>query len=197
VFEVDDHLEREPVWMSERNERRFRGDPERLRSAERSERMEPERVVALSLEGAQAATVLDVGTGSGLFAEVFFKAGKIVTGLDVSRESIASARRHVPEATFLEGLAESLPFHDDSFDLVFLAHVLHESEAPLTALHEARRVANRRVVVVEWPYRAEACGPPLEHRLRPETIDAMAEQAGLSGFQRLRLTHADLYRMVP
>jgi methylase of polypeptide subunit release factors len=51
------------------HERRFRGDPARLRSPERLEQLEVERVVELSLEGITAGSVLDVGTGTGVFAE--------------------------------------------------------------------------------------------------------------------------------
>ncbi|MBN2565599.1 MAG: class I SAM-dependent methyltransferase [Candidatus Eisenbacteria bacterium] len=183
--------------MSNAHERRFRGDPERLRSPERTALLEPDRVVALSLTGLAAASVLDVGTGSGFFAEMFSRAGSIVTGLDVSGVSLDVARGHAPGIDFVEGVAEALPFEDGSFDLVFMAHVLHESDEPLMALREARRVASRRVVVVEWPFEDEEHGPPLAHRLRPEKMERLARDAGLVGLERLRLSHMDLYRMSP
>jgi SAM-dependent methyltransferase len=192
----DDGLREErAAAMSNAHGRRFSGDPERLRSPERAALMEPDRIVGLSLEGIRDASVLDVGTGSGLFAEAFLRSGASVTGLDVSRESLASARRHVPEARFVQGLAESLPFDDASFEVVFLAHVLHEADDPLAALGEARRVASRRVVVVEWPFEDEDHGPPLEHRLRPEAVQGLAGEAGLTGFKHIRLSHVELYRM--
>lgn len=41
--------------------------------------------------------------------------------------------------------SEQISFPDCSFDLVFLGHVLHEADDPLTALQEARRVTRQRV----------------------------------------------------
>ena len=146
------------------------------------------------MEGAAVTTALDVGTGTGLFAEAFSAAGVDVTGVDVSAELLALARRCVPEGRFVEAAAESLPFEDASFDLVLLAHVLHETDDPLQALREAARTARARVVVVEWPYREEAAGPPLAHRLPPETIEALARSAGLGDGTRVALSHMDLYR---
>ena len=53
------------------HERRFTGDVERLRAPERIARLEVDRVVNLCLEGTRVDNVLDVGTGSGIFAEAF------------------------------------------------------------------------------------------------------------------------------
>ena len=176
---------------------RFQGDAGRLRAPERIAILQPERVVALSMKGVPVRTVLDVGTGTGLFAEAFSKAGTDVTGVDVSADLLAAAREHVPPATFMEGAAERLPFEDGSFDLVFLGHVLHETDNPSRALEEARRVARVRVVVLEWPYRTEDVGPPLEHRLKPEKIEDLARRAGLDRIEKLELPRADLYLFAP
>ena len=173
--------------------RRFQGDSKRLRAAERVAILQPERVAALSMKGAIIKTVLDVGTGTGLFAEAFSKMGARVFGVDVSADSLAAARKHLPAAVFAEGAAEKLPFDDASFDLVFLGHVLHETDDPLRALEEARRVARVNVAVMEWPYRAEEFGPPLEHRLRPADIETMARKAGLPMTGKIELPHAELY----
>jgi ubiquinone/menaquinone biosynthesis C-methylase UbiE len=155
--------------------------------------LEPERVVAFSLEGIPVETVLDVGTGTGLFAEAFSAAGAAVTGVDVSVELLAMARQHVPGGRFVEAPAEALPFGDKSFDLVFLAHVLHEADDPLKALREAARTARARVVIVEWPYRQEESGPPLEHRLPPARIQGLAASAGLTVQAEVSLSHVDMY----
>jgi hypothetical protein len=53
------------------------------------------------------------------------------------------------------------------------------------------------VAVLEWPYRSEGHGPPLEHRLRPERIRQLAEKAGYSTVERLELEHMDLFRLAP
>jgi len=89
------------------HERRFNREIERLRDPERIARLEVERVVDLALEGLkEVQSVLDVGTGSGLFAEQFAAKGLQVTGLDANPEMIPAARQYVPAGTFHEGIAE-------------------------------------------------------------------------------------------
>jgi ubiquinone/menaquinone biosynthesis C-methylase UbiE len=182
---------------SNMHERRFHGEPDRLRSPERLARLEVERVVALSLESLDVKSVLDVGTGTGVFAEAFSRQGLRVTGIDANAELLVIARRHVPNGYFQEAPAEDIPFEASTFDLVFLGHVLHETDNPLTALQEARKVARQRVAVLEWPYREEEQGPPLAHRLTPAAIEELANQAGFQNVERLELAHMDFYRLKP
>jgi hypothetical protein len=40
-------------------------------------------------------------------------------------------------------------------------------------------------MILEWPYRDEAMGPPLAHRVPPETIVAQAEAAGFQQIETL------------
>jgi ubiquinone/menaquinone biosynthesis C-methylase UbiE len=177
------------------HEKRYKGGPERLRSPERVARLEVERVVTLSVEGLAAVRVLDVGTGTGLFAEAFAARGLSIAGIDPNKELLALAARLVRSAEFKEGIAEAIPYADGTFDIAFLGHVLHETDDPAAALKEARRVSTKRVVVLEWPYIKEEQGPPLEHRLEEETIMKLAAQAGLGRVDRVRLARTDLYRM--
>jgi ubiquinone/menaquinone biosynthesis C-methylase UbiE len=176
-------------------DKRFHGQAGMLRSPERVALLEVERVVALGLEGLPVETVLDVGTGSAVFAEAFFGHGLRVAGVDGSAEMIAVARSLVPGAMFLTGEAEKLPFADRSFDLVFLGHLLHETDRPLVALEEARRVARMRVAVLEWPYVEEEHGPPLSHRLAPDAIADLGRRAGFANCERVELRHMDFYRL--
>ncbi len=167
---------------------------EELRSPERRELLEVERVVQLTLEGISADIILDIGTGSGLFAEAFIQQGLEVTGIDEQDRMLAAARSFVPEAEFRTASAESLPFSDASFDLSFLGHVLHESETPLRVLQEARRVCRRRVAVLEWPCQEEeAAGPPEAHRLKSEEVLRYAAEAGFGKTREIRLKHMALF----
>ena len=179
------------------HDKRFHGGAERLRAPERLALMEIPRVVELSAEGADILSVLDVGTGAGVFAQAFAERSLKVTGIDPNLELLEMARTAVPAAAFIEATAEVLPFADGSFDLVFLAHVLHETDDPEAALREARRVARARVAILEWPYRREDKGPPLEHRLKPERIAQAAARAGFTAVERIELGHMDFYRMTP
>lgn len=166
---------------------------EKLRSPERLALLEADRVVQLTLEGISSGSILDIGTGSGLFAEAFMKQGLKVTGIDEQEKMLAAARGFVPEGEFRIASAESLPFPDASFDLSFLGHVLHESETPLRVLQEALRVSRRRVSVLEWPYREEAEGPPKAHRLRSEEVLDCAADAGFKQSREIQLSHMVLF----
>ncbi len=179
------------------HERRFQGEPDRLRAPDRIARMEVPRVAALSTEGITVESVLDIGTGTGVFAEAFAALGIAVTGIDVNADLLTVARQSVPAAQFKQAPVEKIPFAARSFDLAFLGHVLHEADDPLAALKEAHRVARRRVAILEWPYRQEEKGPPLEHRLRPEIVVDLALQAGFQHVETIHLEHMDLYRLTP
>jgi SAM-dependent methyltransferase len=69
--------------------------------------------------------VLDVATGTGNVALLAAQATAEVIGLDLTPELFDAARRRADEAgvevEWLEGDAESLPFEDESFDIVFSA----------------------------------------------------------------------------
>ena len=176
------------------HERRYNAAIERLRSPERVALLEIERVVDLGLEGIRVGSVLDVGTGSGIFAEHFAQKQLSVGGVDPNPEMLHAAKEFVPAGDFHEGSVENLPFNDKSFDLVFLGHVLHESDDLIKALAESKRCATQRVVILEWPYRQEENGPPLEHRLKKEDVLAAAATVGFSRMETVPLHHMVLFR---
>jgi SAM-dependent methyltransferase len=166
---------------------------EKLRDPNRLAFLETDQVVQFCLEGISTATILDVGTGSGIFAEAFFRQGLAVTGIDIQEVMLEAARTFVPAASFRRASAESLPFKDQAFDLVFLGLVLHESDHPLSALQESARVCNLRLAVLEWPYREENIGPPLEHRIKPGHLQEMAATSGFSRIKTIPLKYLNLY----
>jgi len=169
------------------NPRQYGGEIGRLRAPDRVARLEVERVVSLSLAGLEGVrSVLDIGTGSGIFAEAFAAKGLRVGGIDLRADMLETARGYVPSGEFKQAPMEKLPFDDQTFDLAFMGHVLHEADDLLAALSEARRVARARVCALEWPYQAQEFGPPLEHRLKDETIRKTAAEAG---FQRVEAEH--------
>ena len=173
--------------------RRFNGDSQKLRSKERLSLLEVNRVVEKCLEGIKVQNVLDIGTGTGVFAEAFSRLNLTVTGIDINDELLHLARREVPEAKFIVAPAEKLPFEEKMFDLVFLGLVLHETDDPGQALGEAHRVARFRTAILEWPYRWAKQGPPLHHRLRPEEIEKIAIHAGFFSIERIELSHLHLF----
>jgi ubiquinone/menaquinone biosynthesis C-methylase UbiE len=177
------------------HDRRYAAEIDRLRSPQRVELIEVDRVVDLCIEGVQVTTVLDVGTGSGIFAEAFAQRGFSITGIDPNPAMLKVAQEFVQNGTFREGIIENIPLADKSFDLVFLGHVLHESDNILSALSECKRCAKKWVAVLEWPYKQEENGPPLVHRLKTEDILAAATTVGFSQMETIQLNHMVLFRL--
>lgn len=177
------------------HERRFHGKLSMLRSPSRVALLEVERVVTLCLELFPAQNVLDMGTGTGVFAQGFAGQGLTVTGIDANPAMIEAAQGYVPQGHFQLAPAENIPFAGKEFDLVFLGLVLHETDDPLKTLQEAYRVVRLGVAVLEWPYQTEEYGPPLAHRLKPEAVTSLARQAGFQEVEMLPLQHMVLYRL--
>lgn len=178
------------------NERVYNNGIDRLRSPERIERLEVERVVNLCLDHNQIKSVLDIGTGSGLFAEAFSKQQLKVAGVDVNPEMIDAAKKYLPEAEFKISKAEKLPFEDNSFDLVFMGVLLHEVDDYTKALTEAKRVAVKQVSALEWKYATEDFGPPIEHRLSEEFLKQLSDKIGFSKMEVVPLKNLVLYNFI-
>ncbi|MHB1294113.1 MAG: class I SAM-dependent methyltransferase [Anaerolineae bacterium] len=175
-------------------ERRYGQEIARLRGPERLARLEVDRVVDLCQSGfPKPESMLDVGTGSGVFAEAFAARGLNVAGIDVDAAMLDAARAHLSAGRLVQASAEELPLVDQAVDLAFLGLLLHEADDALRVLREARRVARQRVAILEWPYREEEAGPPLAHRLRGEQVTALVEQAGLICLQEHSLQSLVLY----
>jgi ubiquinone/menaquinone biosynthesis C-methylase UbiE len=175
------------------NEDKIFRNIERLRDPKRLAILETERVVSLCLQGPKIEKVLDIGTGSGVFAEIFAHRGLNVTGIDIQEPMLEAARRFVTKAHFQMADSEALPFGDDSFDLCFLGVVLHEAERPLLTLQEARRVCAVRTAVLEWPYVEQEFGPPLKDRLKSNEVLRMGNSSGFFETRMIPLKHSVLF----
>jgi SAM-dependent methyltransferase len=169
---------------------------ERLRAPERLELLEVSHVIDSILDGVHVRTGLDIGTGSGIFAEEFARRGLAVTGVDANPKMLHSARHYVPAGRFVQAIAEDLPLADNALDMVFLGLVLHETDDLLKAVMEAHRVARVCVAVLEWPYRATDFGPGMEERLSLEDMQSFGTQAGMGPLEILPLKNLALYRWV-
>lgn len=70
--------------------------------------------------------ILDLCCGAGQTTQFLIKYSNQVTGLDASPLALERAKKRVPQANYVEGLAEELPFSEASFDLVQTSVALHE-----------------------------------------------------------------------
>ncbi len=98
-----------------------------------------ERVVAASQSKDSVPAALDVGCGAGASTFALTASARSVTGVDPSEAMLQQARRAVPDATFVLGKAEALPFPCEAYDVVAAAGSLNYSE-PVAALAEISRV---------------------------------------------------------
>ena len=73
------------------------------------------------LQPARGERILDIGCGTGRHLQVFSEMGLDVTGLDASPYMLDIAREKLGHRAELhQGLAEDLPFEDNSFDIATL-----------------------------------------------------------------------------
>ena len=70
-------------------------------------------------------SVLDVGCGIGTLSNLFHQCGAIVTGIDVSLESIQVARQRYPDIRFIHG--DFCEGYFGEYDLVFAFGSMHHS----------------------------------------------------------------------
>src|SRR5690242_14442259 len=69
-------------------------------------------------------SILDIGTGTGRFAQFFKDSGFYVVGVDISLQMMAEAREKGVR-DLVRADAQHLPFRDGSFDGSIMIHVLH------------------------------------------------------------------------
>lgn len=97
----------------------------------------------------RGASILDVGCGSGIASEPFAMNGFPVTGVDPSQAMLAAAAARLPNATFVKGEAEALPFPNERFDVVISAQTFHWVDRA-RALTEAYRVLRPGGLIAIW-----------------------------------------------
>ena len=98
--------------------------------------------------------VLDLGIGTGASLAFYPRHGEIV-GVDLSAGMLRECRKKIREqdrqnATVFQADAMKLPFADDTFDHVFISHVISVVSDPYRLVQEAQRVAKpgSQIVVV-------------------------------------------------
>lgn len=179
------------------SERVYPGTVERLRSPERLERMDLPDIVTKTLAGLEASSLLDVGCGSGVFAEAFAERGLAVGGVDINPAMLEAARAHVPTGDFREAGMDNLPFENDAFDIVFFGFAFHEADDRARALSEAGHVARQRIAILEFRKVEEDFGPPLDHRISEEEMHEYAREAGAGQVETVATGNLILYRITP
>jgi ubiquinone/menaquinone biosynthesis C-methylase UbiE len=157
--------------------------------------------------------ILDVGCGTGSLSRALLASGRTidVVGVDATASYLSFAREAIPAARvhFQLGDAEALPFADETFDAALSLLVLQDISNPGRALREMARVTRGggTVAACQWDFAgglpmfslfwlaAEAVAPQAvarhradnpQHRLRPASLQDLAELWTASGLEEVR-----------
>lgn len=84
--------------------------------------------------------LLDLATGPGYGAGLAAEYGALATGVDFSAQMVAQAQESHPQANFMLGDAENLPFVDRQFDFAVSNFGFQHFSDPVQAMNEVARV---------------------------------------------------------
>lgn len=129
-----------------------------------------DRRIAAQIRSAigEAVTVCNVGAGAGSYEPEDLR----VTAVEPSWQMISQHPRH---DQVVRACAETLPFHDDAFDVAMTVLSVHHWEDATRGLHEMRRVARRQVVFTFDPDLIDSLW--LVRDYLPQIIDFERERA--------------------
>ncbi|MBA3008803.1 MAG: class I SAM-dependent methyltransferase [Desulfobacula sp.] len=100
------------------------------------------------LDPKKGQRILDIGCGTGISLLPLLEKGLSLTGVDPSPYMLDLADKRLGSQVDLHrGMAEDLPFDDNSFDMALLFTSLEFTDRPAKAIEEACRVAKDRVVI--------------------------------------------------
>ncbi|MDP2646942.1 MAG: class I SAM-dependent methyltransferase [Desulfobacterales bacterium] len=104
------------------------------------------RLILDMLKPVPGSSLLEIGCGTGISLSHFVQSGLDVTGIDPSPYVLDLAAKKLGHRVELyRGVAEDLPFEDNSFTYACLISTLEFVEDPRKAIEEACRVAKDRV----------------------------------------------------
>lgn len=72
--------------------------------------------------------ILDAGSAGGRDSKIFYDKGFRITGIDLSKNLLAIAKKKYPEINFKQADIRSLPFNKNTFDAIWARAILHHLE---------------------------------------------------------------------
>ena len=156
-----------------------------------------EKIVQSPKSKAQSPRILDVGCGTGANLEMLQNFGA-AEGVDVSNDALEFCRAKGLKTH--KGLAENLPFADESFDLVTALDVVEHLDDDVAGLREMRRVlktGGKTLIFVPafmwlWGVQDDVSN----HRIR-YTRAEIVERLKKADFEIERATYANLTFFAP
>jgi ubiquinone/menaquinone biosynthesis C-methylase UbiE len=153
------------------------------------------RLMETLLEPVRGRSVLDIGCGLGIGLQFFLELGLSVTGLDPSPYMLdAAAATLGNRADLHRGVAEDLPFDDNSFHYVCLVKTLEFVDNPKAAIAEACRVAKDRVYIGITTRHAVR---KIQRRCKDRSLDSFLSKAHYYSIWEIKDTVYQLLGDVP
>lgn len=167
-------------------------------------------IVFGTIQLAQGESFLDLGCGPGDYAikaaEIVGIKGKVIA-VDASPRMIDVLTQEVEREslknieTMTADITEPMAIGDDRIDVCFLSTVLHIfrlEQVGINLFNEIRRVLKPggRMAVIECKKEEAPFGPPIEVRLSPDEISAMASRSGFIKKNYVDLGHNYLLHFV-
>jgi SAM-dependent methyltransferase len=146
----------------------------------------------------QPLNILDVGCGTGANLQMLSRFGA-AEGVDVSVEALDFCRAR-GLAKVKQGAAESLPFDDNSFDLVTGLDVVEHLDDDVAGLKEMRRVlrpGGRAVLFVPAFMFLWGVQDDVSHHRRRYTLPELKQKLEEAGMSLERATYANLTFFLP
>lgn len=134
----------------------------------------------------QVLQVLDAGIGTGAMSAAFADsyAGPIaLTGIDVSVDMLKQAKQHLNHsqlsARFLQADVNGLPFADNTFDVILVAHVLEHMADPRQSLAELHRVLRPGGTLIACVTQRSSSGAYIQLKWRTHRVDTSTARGWL------------------
>lgn len=151
---------------------------------------------------ARDAPILEVGCGDGSFTRNLAEHSSRVTAVDISASQIERNARARPEIKFLQhDVAQTFPFENETFDVIWCSEVLEHLFDPGFALREMQRVlAPGGRLLVTVPYHGllkdvlialfnwDAHFSPTNPHIRFFTRKTLTQLAAAAGFAKIETT---------
>ena len=156
--------------------------------------------------------ILDIGVGTGLSLPLYPRDCEVV-GIDISLDMLEKARKKVSKLglshiRLMAMDAMNLFFRDNSFDKVFISHVVSVVPDPIRTLEEAKRVCKRQgdIVIVNHFQSENRLLAKIEEAINPIckrigwrsdlSLQGILEGSGLKVERHYKLKKMDLWRIV-
>ena len=136
------------------------------------------------LELGSAATVLDLGAGTGKLTRDLVPRARLVYAVEPDDAMRTVLQEVVPEADALAGSAEAIPLPDDSVDAVFTAEAFHWYASDDTVAEIVRVLRPRGGLVIFWNVEFGDPEPPMGQEV-DRVLDAAFAKGGTPGMGKV------------